>query len=100
MEVREEALAAVFAVLSPHLDERQRRLLAGAQARALGRGGIAMVARASGMARSTIRIGANEIDQDPGLLQALDALWSRPPVATPSRRCGGRASRPTTSPRS
>src|SRR5918993_1434654 len=30
----------MFAVLSPHLDERQRRLLAGAQARALGRGGI------------------------------------------------------------
>src|SRR6266540_2068891 len=74
VEVTEEALAAMFAVLSPHLDERQRRLLAGAQARALGRGGIAMVARASGMARSTIRIGANEIDQGPGLLQALDAL--------------------------
>jgi hypothetical protein len=85
----------MFAVLSPHLDERQRRLLAGAQARALGRGGIAMVARASGMARSTVRTGANEIDQgpeltrrarrpgagrpkatdrDPGLLAALDGL--------------------------
>jgi hypothetical protein len=95
VEVTEEALAAMFAVLSPHLDERQRRLLAGAQARALGRGGIAMVSRASGMARSTVRIGANEIDQgpeltrrarrpgagrpkatdqDPGLLHALDAL--------------------------
>ena len=95
MEVTEEALAAMFAVLSPHLDERQRRLLAGAQARALGRGGIAMVARASGMARSTVRIGTSEIDQgpelirrarrpgagrpkatahDPGLLAALDAL--------------------------
>jgi hypothetical protein len=95
VEVTEEALAAMFAVLSPHLDERQRRLLAGAQARALGRGGIAMVARASGMARSTVRIGTSEIDQgpeltrrarrpgagrpkatvhDPGLLAALDAL--------------------------
>src|SRR5215211_2880396 len=95
MEVTEEALAAMFAVLSPHLDERQRRLLAGAQARALGRGGIAMVARPSGMARSTVRIGTSEIDQgpeltrrarrpgagrpkatvhDPGLLAALDAL--------------------------
>jgi predicted nucleic acid-binding protein len=95
VEVAEEALAAMFAVLSPHLDERQRRLLAGAQARALGRGGIAMVARASGMARSTVRMGTSEIDQgpeltrrarrpgagrpkatahDPGLLAALDAL--------------------------
>jgi hypothetical protein len=33
-------LAAVFEQVSPHLDERQRRLLAGAQARAIGRGGI------------------------------------------------------------
>jgi hypothetical protein len=95
VEVTEEALAAMFTVLSPHLDERQRRLLAGAQARALGRGGIAMVVRASGIARSTVRIGASEIDQgpevtrrarrpgagrpkatahDPGLLAALDAL--------------------------
>ena len=35
------SLAAKFAVLFPHLDERQRRLLLGAEARALGRGGIA-----------------------------------------------------------
>jgi hypothetical protein len=95
VEVTEEALAAMFAVVSPHLDERQRRLLAGAQARALGRGGIAAVARASGMARSTVELGTAEIDQgavpagrvrrsgagrpkatdrDPGLLAALDAL--------------------------
>src|SRR5215218_8544430 len=74
MEVTEEALAAMFAVLSPHLDERQRRLLAGAQARALGRGGVTTVARASGMSRSTVRIGTTEIDQGPGLLAALDAL--------------------------
>jgi len=95
VEVGEEALAAMFAVVSPHLDERQRRLLAGAQARALGRGGIAAVARASGMARSTVELGTAEIDQgavpagrvrrsgaghpkatdrDPGLLAALDAL--------------------------
>ena len=95
MEVTEEALAAMFAGLGPQLDERQRRLLAGAQARALGRGGVTTVARASGMSRSTVRIGTTEIDQgpqpagrvrrpgagrpkatdrDPGLLQALDAL--------------------------
>jgi hypothetical protein len=65
VEVTEEALAAMFAVLGPHLDERQRRLLAGAQARALGRSGIAAIARASGMSRSTVRIGTTEIDQVP-----------------------------------
>ncbi len=95
MEVTEEALAAMFAVLSPQLDERQRRLLAGAQARALGRGGITAVACASGMSRSTVHLGIREIDhgvqpagrvrrhgagrpratdRDPGLLHALDAL--------------------------
>src|SRR4029453_12695745 len=95
MEVTDEALTAMFAVLSAHLDERQRRLLAGAQARALGRGGIAAAGRASGRSRSTVRIGTTEIDQgpqvtgrvrrpgagrpkaadrDPGLLAALDGL--------------------------
>ncbi|MGH2705446.1 MAG: ISAzo13 family transposase, partial [Actinomycetota bacterium] len=43
--------------LSPHLNERQRRLWAGAQARALGRGGIAAVARETGMSRSTVQTG-------------------------------------------
>ena len=33
-------LAAKFAAIFPHLDERQRRLLLGAEARALGNGGI------------------------------------------------------------
>jgi Rhodopirellula transposase DDE domain len=95
VEITEEALGAMFAVLSPHLDERQRRLLAGAQARALGRGGIAAVARPSGMARSTVQSGTREVEggpavsgrvrqpgagrpkvteRDPGLLAALDAL--------------------------
>jgi hypothetical protein len=85
----------MFAVLSPHLDERQRRLLAGAQARALGRGGVTVVARVTGMGLTTVKKGAVEIDQgpevtgrvrrpgagrpkapeqDPGLLAALDAL--------------------------
>src|SRR6266576_3459267 len=44
-------LAAKFAVIFPHLDERQRRLLMGAEARALGHGGIRLVARAAGSAR-------------------------------------------------
>jgi hypothetical protein len=38
-------LAAKFQAIFPHLDERQRRLLMGAEARALGRGGIRAVVR-------------------------------------------------------
>src|ERR1019366_2547700 len=37
-----------FVSLSPHLDERERRLLAATEARAAGYGGIAAVARATG----------------------------------------------------
>src|SRR6266508_3804847 len=95
MEVTEEALAAMFAVLGPQLDERQRRLLAGAQARALGRGGVAVVARTSGMSHSTVHLGIREIDQgpkatdrNPGLRHALDALvepTSRGDPASPLR---------------
>src|SRR2546430_8778251 len=40
-------LAARFWMLFPHIDERQRRLLMGAEARALGHGGIRVVARGS-----------------------------------------------------
>jgi len=82
MEVTEEALAAMFAVLSPHLDERQRRLLAGAQARALGRGGVTTVARASGMSRSTVRIGTTEIDQGPELTGRVRRPGAGRPKAT------------------
>ena len=59
----EEALAQMFAKLTPHLDERQNRLLAGAQARALGRGGVVAVARAADMSRSTVQSGAREVDE-------------------------------------
>ena len=44
MEVTREVLAAKFGAIFPHLDERQRRLLMGAEARALGHGGISLVA--------------------------------------------------------
>jgi hypothetical protein len=44
-----QVLAAKFGTIFPHLDERQRRLLLGAEARALGHGGIRLVARAAGV---------------------------------------------------
>ena len=54
----EEALAAKFAAVLPHLDERQRRLVMGAEARALGHGGIKTVARAAGVERGDRVSGA------------------------------------------
>jgi hypothetical protein len=55
-------LAAKFEVLFPHLDERQRRLLMGAEAQVLGRGGIRMVARAAGVREATVSLGVDELD--------------------------------------
>jgi len=43
------------------MDERMRRLWAGAEADALGWGGVAIVARATGMAISTVRKGRDEV---------------------------------------
>jgi hypothetical protein len=47
--------------LKPSMDERMRRLWAGAEADALGWGGVATVARATGMAISTVRKGRDEV---------------------------------------
>jgi len=60
-------LAAKLEVLLPHLDERQRRLAMGAEARALGHGGIRAVARAAGVSEATVSKGVAELDsgQDP-----------------------------------
>jgi len=57
-----QVLAAKFTVIFPHLDERQRRLLMGAEARALGHGGIRLVARAAGVREATVSLGVDELD--------------------------------------
>ena len=44
-----ESVARKYVVLRPHLDERQRRLFLGAEAREFGRGGIKVVAAATGV---------------------------------------------------
>ncbi len=88
-------LAGLYELVAPHLTEKQRRLLAGAAARALGRGGGARMARLTGLSRPTVYIGVRELDdapdprgrvrrpgggpkrlaeRDPGLLQALEEL--------------------------
>ena len=48
-------------MLLPHLNERQQRLLAAADAQWLGRGGICWVAAASGLSRTTVHRGLREL---------------------------------------
>src|SRR6202167_135914 len=92
LEETGRVLVAKFAVIFPHLDERQRRLLMGAEARSLGHGGSGRVARAAGVREATVSLGVDELDAgaeplgrvrrpgggrrraadlDPGLLPAL-----------------------------
>ncbi|UKY48574.1 ISAzo13 family transposase [Streptomyces inhibens] len=95
LEGQQAALAAKFEAVLPHLDERQRRLLMGAEARSIGHGGIRLVARAAGVREATVSLGVGELDSgeaplgrvrragggrkrtvdlDPGLRPALLAL--------------------------
>ncbi|MFJ3891373.1 ISAzo13 family transposase [Streptomyces rubrogriseus] len=58
----EAVLAAKFQTLLPHLDERQRRLAIGAEARSLGHGGFRLVAAAAGVRESTVSRGVAELE--------------------------------------
>jgi hypothetical protein len=93
----EVEIRAKYQALDPVMDERIRRLWAGAEAEAYGDGGIAAVERATGLSRTTIRAGRDELregarredvvevrkpgggrrrleDVDPGLVTALESL--------------------------
>ena len=66
--VTREMLAAKFGSVFPHLDERQRRLLLGAEARVLGHGGIRLVAAAAGVREATVSLGVSELESGEGPL--------------------------------
>jgi len=59
--IDQDRIRTRFAVVSPQLDERARRLLAATEARAAGYGGIAAVSRATGVAPSTITRGVQDL---------------------------------------
>jgi hypothetical protein len=91
-----ESLVRRYDLVKAHLSERQRRVWLGAEARELGRSGVAVVAAAAGVSRDTVRRGRDELDDpqplevdrsrtpgggrkraevlQPGLVEALDAL--------------------------
>ena len=62
MEVGPEALARFFEVVRPHLNERQRRVMAGACSQMLGRGGKSAVASASHISRNTVIKAEREVE--------------------------------------
>src|ERR1017187_8804564 len=64
-----------YKALEPLMDESLRRRWAGAEARALGYGGVTCVSAATGLARTTIHVGLDEL--------------KTPPKAKGQRRAGG-----------
>jgi DNA invertase Pin-like site-specific DNA recombinase len=86
--------------MAPVLDEQGRRRFAAMEAQTLGRGGVSLMARITGLARRTIYRGLNDIRnnqsagpgrvrkegggrkkktvQDPTLLRDLKRVWSSP----------------------
>ena len=60
----ESTLRAKYEALAPMLNERTRRLWAASEAQALGHGGIAVVARATGLSRTRIARGLQELRSD------------------------------------
>jgi hypothetical protein len=58
----QDRLAGRLAEIRPHLDERQWRLLLGAEARVIGRGGAKLVARVAGASADTVSRGARELE--------------------------------------
>jgi hypothetical protein len=103
----EAAIAERYRLVSPLLNERQRRRLAASEARTFGYGGIAAAARACGLAENTVRKGLSELDgpeslgagrvrregagrpaaeeRDPELLDALRALVGADTRGDPER---------------
>jgi hypothetical protein len=70
-----------FDALKPFMSERMRRLWAAAEAMALGRGGVAAVATATGLARRTMTTGMAE--------QRQHTMGTAAALAPGSRRPGG-----------
>ena len=60
----DEALRQKFFSVACHLDEKQRRLLAAAEAKSLGYGGISRMADVIGVSRPTITRGVRELESE------------------------------------
>jgi len=81
----EDEVARRFALLAPQLDERMRRLVAAAESRAIGYGGVSLVARATGVSRRAIHAGVEELKHPPRRGQDR-----RPGTGRVRRKGGGR----------
>src|SRR5437588_4513806 len=63
--IDEEAIRQRWEGVGCKLDERGRRLFAACEVRTAGWGGLAAVSKITGLARSTINRGADDLDAEP-----------------------------------
>ena len=63
--IDEDAIRYRWDTIGSKLDERGRRLFAAAEVRTAGWGGLAIVSRITGLARSTINRGDDDLDAEP-----------------------------------
>ena len=78
-----DQIKARFENLKSSLLEKQRRLLLAGEAMAIGRGGIAVVARATGASRTTIRAGLAELKGMRSPIAKEPPLLPPPPDSAP-----------------
>jgi hypothetical protein len=104
--IDEDAIRYRWEMVGRTLDERGRRLFAAAEVRAAGWGGLAVVSKITGLARSTINRGEDDLDaaplpqgqvrrigggrkaageKDPGLVRALQRLVEPVTLGDPER---------------
>jgi len=104
--IDEAAIRLRWEAVGSRLDERGRRLFAAAEVRGAGRGGLALVSKITGLARSTINRGEDDLDAaplakgrvrrtgggrrsvsqtDPGLVPALKRLVEPATLGDPMR---------------
>ena len=78
----EALLRAKFDAVLPHLDERATRLVLAGEARSLGHGGIAAVARAAGVSRTRVQDGVAELESGQAPLGRIRRAGAGRPAAT------------------
>ena len=64
---QEAVLRKKYQQLQPFLNERTRRLWVAIEAQVIGCGGVAMVARATGLTRDTVTAGLEELENGTAL---------------------------------
>src|SRR5258707_3289261 len=63
--IDEDAIRQRWDMVGSKVDERGRRLFAAGEVRTAGWGGLAVVSRITGLARSTINRGEDDLDAEP-----------------------------------